>query len=798
MVTHIAVSCSVCGLSTRYPLTNEKGEYFCCPSCREVAALLAEASPQPEAAILQSEKELQEVTLTLGDMWCPSCAWLVENHLKRSAGVAEAQVNFIQQQASLKYDPSRTDPRRLKARIRQLGYHAALPEEKPHDEEESLYYRLVICGVLALHDVLVGFSIYGREWIGLNTPESEPLIAFFRLMMFLTALPVLVLLGFPILRAGLSSLLRGQPNLHTLITIGTFAAFSLSVYNLFNGKGEVYFDTASMLLFLVAVGRWLEIQAHKTARDVIQRLLRHFPEHATRLTPEGEETIPLKDLKPGMRLRVRPGERFPVDGVIAVGEGDVDQSLLTGESKPVPKRVGDTVQAGTISLDGAFEVIAYAVGESTTAGQIVRLLHQALWQRSPLERLADRLAAWMMPLALGLAGIAFFYWNVHSTSEQALMIALSVLLIACPCALGLATPLTLWLGIQRAAESGALLRSTAALERLARVQHVFFDKTGTLTVLPMQVEEVIVATQDSERSEAEVRHEFLRYVASAEEGSEHPIGKAIVTYAQWEGIPLQKIESLTALPGRGVKASWNGLLLWVGSERLMAEQGLVFPENLKKEAERLRATGKSVIFGGWHGRVHGLISLDEKARLEAAEALQQLRTMGLEVTILTGDELQVGQQWERKLGVPVRARLTPQEKMHYLQEAGEKTAMVGDGINDGPALATASVGIALSQSTDVARLTAEVVLLREDLRLLGWLIRLSRTVMRRVHENLGWAFIYNLIGLGMAMAGLLQPVFAALAMVLSSLLVTANALRMQRFPSFESNFLGVLQSLEVE
>lgn len=794
MVTRVAVNCSLCGLTTLHPLANQRGDLFCCPSCREVAALLAEAPAETSIAEAgpKSEKEAQSVMLTLGDMWCPSCAWLVAEQLKRTPGVASAQVSFVQQQAHLTYDAALTDPGKLKKRVRTLGYRAALPGEKPRDEEESLYYRLVICSVLALHDVIIGFSIYGRELLGLNTPESEPLVAFFRLMMFVTAVPVLLLLGLPILRAGLASLLRGQPNIHTLITMGTFSAFALSVRNLVAGSGNVYFDTVSMLLFLVSVGRWLEIQAHKASNDAMQRLLKHIPDQAARVTARGEETVPVADLRPGMRVRVRPGERFPVDGLIAVGEGDVDQSLLTGEPKPVTKRAGNAVQAGTISLDGAFEVIISAVGDATTAGQIGRLLHEALWQRSPLERLADKLAAWMTPVALALGTIAFLFWNARSGTEQGLLIALSVLLIACPCALGLATPLTLWLGLGRAAESGAILRSTAAIERLARVKKIFLDKTGTLTVLPMQVKEIAIDRSNdfsnSATRGAAMEREFIRLVASVENQSEHPLAKAIVAYARKKRIKLIRLKEFIALPGRGVKAILTSaarddeMTVWIGSERLMAEQKLHLPKSLQQQAHEFRAAGMLVVFAGWERQVRGLLALGETARAEASEALRRLRESGLEAAILTGDEAHAGHRWREALGIPVYTRLTPEEKMSRLQEVSAEVAMVGDGINDGPALAAASVGLAMNHGTDVARTAADVVLMREDLRLIPWLIELSRAAMRRVRENLGWAFIYNLIGVGLAMAGLLQPVLAALAMVISSLLVTANAMRLRRFP----------------
>ncbi|MBK7451006.1 MAG: cation-translocating P-type ATPase [Anaerolineales bacterium] len=451
-----------------------------------MAALLAE-SPAVEQNQAQIPEGSGEVILTLGGMWCSSCAWLVSENLKRTKGVVSADVNFIQQQANITFDSKITNHQLLKRRVRTLGYQATLPDEKPRDEEESFFTRLLIGGVMVLHDMIVGGGIYVRELMGWATPETAWLVHFFQIMMLVSSLPVLVLLGLPILRAGFASLLRGQPNIHTLIMIGTFSAFGLSVRNFILGHGGLYFDTATMLIFLVSIGRWLEMQAHKSSNKAVSRLLEQIPDQATVVTNNQDSVVNVAELKPGMRVRVRPGERFPVDGLIAIGEGDVDESLLTGEPKPVTHHEGDKVQAGTVNLDGSFEVIATAVGTSTTAGQIGRLLHEALWARSPLERMVDKLSAWMTPLALALATIAFLIWYSIAGLETGMLVALSVLLIACPCALGLATPLTLWLSLERAAESGVILRSTGALERLAKVERIFFDKTGTLSQLPMKV-----------------------------------------------------------------------------------------------------------------------------------------------------------------------------------------------------------------------------------------------------------------------------------------------------------------------
>ncbi|MCB0104049.1 MAG: cation-translocating P-type ATPase [Anaerolineales bacterium] len=777
--TKTLTTCSLCGLTTLHPLSNDNGDVFCCPSCREVAALLAE-SPVVEQNQAQVPERSEEVILTLGGMWCSSCAWLVSENLKRTKGVVSAEVSFIQQQANITFDSSITNHQSLKKRVRTLGYQATLPNEKLRDEEESFFTRLLIGGVMVLHDMIVGGGIYVRELMGWATPETAWLVHFFQIMMLVSSLPVLILLGLPILRAGFASLLRGQPNIHTLIMIGTFSAFGLSVRNIILGHGGLYFDTATMLIFLVSIGRWLEMQAHKSSNKAVSRLLKQIPDQATVVANNQDSVVNVAELKPGMRVRVRPGERFPVDGLIAIGEGDMDESLLTGEPKPVTRHEGDKVQAGTINLDGSFEVIATAVGASTTAGQIGRLLHEALWARSPLERMVDKLSAWMTPLALALAAIAFLIWYSIGGLETGMLVALSVLLIACPCALGLATPLTLWLSLERAAESGVILRSTSALERLAKVERIFFDKTGTLSQLPMKVLEI--------KEERGKKKEFLEVVASVENESEHPLAKAIVEYAKAQNIELVKPISFKVLPALGIVGQLPVTNyqspIHIGSARLVSAKGLSMSTDISQQVEAWKEAGHIVVYAGWDGQVMGILALGETIRAEAKETVLQLQSRGLELGVLTGDEASAGARWQKMLGIPVSAALSPDEKMRRLSE---NSAMVGDGINDGPALAAATIGLAMNHGTDVARSAADIVLVRDDLRVIPWLVDLSRESMKRVKQNLGWAVIYNLLGVGLAMAGLLQPVFSAFAMVASSIFVTTNAMKMNKFPLLDKD-----------
>jgi heavy metal translocating P-type ATPase len=599
------------------------------------------------------------------------------------------------------------------------------------------------------------------------------------------AVPVLLMLGLPIARAGVASLLQGRPNLHTFVALGAGAAFILSVRNLIAGNDRVYFDTSVVLFFLVAVGRWFEMQAQKQSTEVVERLAAQLPHDAAWLTPAGEQRISVDQVAKGARIRVRPGERFPVDGLVAVGEGDVDESLLTGEPDPVPRRAGDQVLAGTLNLDGSFEVITTATGAAAAAGQIGRLLHQALWQRAPIERLADRLAAWLTPVVLVLAGVTFAFWSWQSGLEIGLVYALSVLLIACPCGLGIATPLTLWIGLGRAAEAGVLLRSTGVLERLATVRRCFFDKTGTLTQRPIRLQ-ALVATGDEAT--------FLTYVHTLEAASEHPMAQAIVSgIEEQQHSPLITRHSpinFRALPGRGVTGEINGVTIWVGNQGLMETAGLALSPTLHTQAVTWQADGVTVVYAGWDQQVQGLLALGETLRPEATATLTQLQAAGLQVVILTGDDEVAGAHWQRELAVPVLAEQRPEDKLQHLQRAGAGVLMVGDGINDGPALAAATVGIALHHGTDVAQVAADAILLHDDLRTIPWLLQLARLTMCKVRQNLAWAFTYNFIGVGLAMTGYLQPSIAALLMVASSLFVTGNALRLRRFSGGPETYIA--------
>ena len=775
MVMAIA-NCSLCGLPAYHPIQGQEGETFCCPSCQEVSGLLKAQPARPREA--EQSADLTGMTLNLRGLWCSSCAWLIEEKLKATRGVGAAQVSFLQLQASVSYDPTCTTPQQVQRSVRRLGYQAYLEDEQPKDEEDAFFTRMLVGGMLSMHIMTSSGFIYLRQVMGWASPDTQWLVQFFQWLEFGLSIPLIILLGVPIIKSGVAGILRRMPNIHTLVALGTVSALVLSTRNLILHTGQVYFDTASMLLFLLTVGRWLEMQAYKAGFQAVEGLASQIPDQATLLDGQGEKIIPAARLSPGMRVLVRPGERFAADGLVASGEGDVDESMLTGESTPALRREGQAVYAGAASLDGTFEVIISAVGTNTRAGQIGRLLHHALWQRSPVERLADRLAAIMTPLAALLAAGTFLYWNAHLGLETGLMHALAVLLIACPCALALATPLTLWQALARAAQNGVILRSTTALERLAQVKQVYFDKTGTLTRLPLRLAAIAVHQATEE--------EALGKAASLEIPSEHPLAQAIVAEARERDLVAASLEGFRTLPGAGVYGLVEREAVWVGSRRLMEKEGLALPETLLRACESWQEQGWVVVFVAWGGQARGALALGEKIRSDALPALAELARQGQEVGVLTGDSPASGARWSEWLGVQVHAGLSPEEKLAHIQAGAASTVMVGDGINDGPALAAAGVGISLARGTQVARSAAEAVLVRDDLRLVPWLIDLSKAARRSLHQNLAWAFIYNLVGLTLAVCGQLQPVIGAAAMVISSVLVTQNALRLRNFPSFHA------------
>jgi Cu2+-exporting ATPase len=618
---------------------------------------------------------------------------------------------------------------------------------------------------LSLNVMMLSFVLY--------TPGGEADRAageaWIRWALLLLATPALVLLGVPFLARGWGRLRRGRVDTDVLVLMGVVAAWGVSVRSVLSGGGPLYLDTATGILLFVTVGRYLEASARARTTDALSELVRQIPEEAIRFRPDGsEERVPVGDLRPGDRLVVRPGERFPADGVVEEGRGGVSEAELTGESLPALRELGGTVAAGTLSLDGGFVVRATRTGADTTFARLVRLVDEARGGRTPLASIVDRIAAAFVPVVLLLAAATFLFWSRVSGGGEALMNALSVLLIACPCALGIAIPLASTTAVGRSARAGILIRSGAVFETLARSRRLFFDKTGTLS---FGRPELAAANPAPGTSEVEL----LGVAAGLELLSEHPVAGAIVKAARERGIEPLPCADFRAVPGLGVEGKDSeGRRLRAGSPRLVGGGS---------GEER---PGETAVLVERDGVLLGTLFLRDALRPDAERALSELRARGLAVEILSGDSAgAVGELAARLGGIEARSRLLPEEKLARIRAsaaAGESPVMVGDGVNDAPALSGAAAGITLESGTDLAREVSDVTILGGGLVRLPWLFDLARRTMRVARFNLFWAFSYNLVGLGLAVSGRLHPLFGAVAMVGSSLLVVIHSARLARVP----------------
>jgi Cu+-exporting ATPase len=633
-------------------------------------------------------------------------------------------------------------------------------------------------------------------------------------LLWAVATPIQFWSGWTFYTSGLAALRRGVPNMHSLIAIGTTVAYGYSAavvlidafapQILANAgiQAAVYFDTAAVIIALILLGRLLEARAKGQTSEAIRRLIGLQPNTA-RVIRNGEELdVPVDSVVPGDVILVRPGERIPVDGEVIEGYSSVDESMLTGESMPVDKQPGQLVYGATINKTGSFRFRATRVGQDTVLGQIIRLVEEAQGSKAPIQQLADRVAAYFVPAVMAVALSAFVFWLLLGPAPAltyAVLVLVAVLIIACPCALGLATPTAIIVGTGKGAEQGVLIRSAEALEIAHKVNTVVLDKTGTLTTGHPVVTDLVLANQSSE-------NELLRLAASAERGSEHPLGEAIVREAQTRGLDLEPVSDFNAIPGQGVQARVNGYSVLLGNLALMRASSIEL-NGLNETARRLAQEGKTPMFLSANGSALGIIAVADTLRAKSVEAVSALRRMGLEVVMLTGDNAQTAQAIARQLGVDrVEAEVLPQDKVEVvrqLQAEGKVVAMVGDGINDAPALVQADVGMAMGTGTDVAMESADITLMRSDVTAVVTALELSRQTIRTIKQNLFWAFFYNVLlipvaagvlypafqalgGVPTSLAfffgqqGFLNPVLAALAMAFSSVTVVTNSLRLKK------------------
>jgi cation-transporting ATPase V len=595
---------------------------------------------------------------------------------------------------------------------------------------------------------------------------------------FVATVPVQFVAGWPFLAGSVQQARAGSANMDTLITLGTLTAFLYSTYELLAG-GPLFFETSALIIAFVVLGRYFEARATGKASEAISKLLEMGAKEACLLVGGQELLVPVGQVGVGDLVRVRPGEKIPVDGEITDGRAAVDESMLTGESVPVEKTVGDRVAGATVNIDGLLTVRATAVGADTALARIARLVEQAQGGKAPVQRLADRVSSVFVPAVVGVAAVTFVGWTLIAANPIAGMTAaVAVLIIACPCALGLATPTAITVGTGRGANLGILVKGGEVLEASKKIDTVVFDKTGTLTRAQMRLTDVIAG----QRRQPNL---LLRMAAAVESGSEHPIGAAIVAGARELGLQIPVATKFTNLAGHGVRAQVDGRAVLVGRRKLVDDHDLVLPEHLAAAAEELEEQGRTVVFVGRDDHVVGVLAVADTVKDDAVEVVAQLHAMGLQVAMITGDNTRTAAAIAQQVGIDqVLAEVLPQDKVteiQRLQDEGRVVAMVGDGVNDAPALVQADLGIAIGTGTDVAIEASDITLMSDRLDGVVQAIQLSRQTLRTIHQNLGWAFGYNTAAIPLAALGLLNPVIAGAAMGLSSVSVVTNSLRLRRF-----------------
>jgi Cu2+-exporting ATPase len=641
-------------------------------------------------------------------------------------------------------------------------------------EAAWLLIRLGAGGFLSMNIMLFSLLLYAGAFTG----ADARLLPWIHFLLWAFATPALVILGGPFLAETWRDAVNGRVTSSALIVLGVGAAYLYSAFAVVERGPQVYFDTATMVLMLFTVGRYLEAAGRARAARDLEPLLAAETEGATVVEGSAETRRPVREVGVGALVRVRPGERIPLDGTVTEGESHTDEAVITGEGRLVPKGVGSPVIAGSINMDGPLLIRSNRAGTETRWAQICRSVRDALTRRTPTQRLADRVVVIFVPLVLSLSGLTALYWMQWLPFDRALLIALSVLVIACPCAVGLAAPLATSLGIGRLARRGCLVREPGALEELARTRLLAFDKTGTLTSGSAHV--VNIETDDA------VADEVLARAAGLERYSEHSFGHAITAAAAARGLDPVVIGNIRILPGRGIRGNADGQVVVAGNRALISELGWSVAPALGEHGRSLEADGYSVIYVGWGEHVRAALALDDAPLPEARSTIEALRSRGLHVMLLSGDLAHATQRVAVAAGIEkAQSGLSPEAKRAALRRLRQRygvVAMVGDGLNDGPVLAEADIGIAVGSATDLARETAAVVLPRGGLWMLPWVVDVARAVRTTILTNVLWAFGYNLIALTLAVLGLLQPVLAAAVMAGSSILVVLNSLRLERMP----------------
>lgn len=732
-------------------------------------------------------RETETKVLPVLEMSCAVCAGNVESTVQALSGVEKASVNFAAGTLTVTYNPSVITLEVMQAAVQAAGYDLIVEDEDPvamQEEKARMHYKILRRNTIGAWTLSIPLALLGMVFMH---------VPFGNWIMMVLALAIMIFFGRSFYVNGVRHALKGKANMDTLVALSTSIAFLFSLFNtlcpgFWLGKGlepHVYYEASGVIIAFVLLGKLMEERAKNSTSSAIKGLMGLQPKTARLVTDGREEEVPISNLQVGNVVSVRPGEKIPVDGTLLQGSSSVDESMLSGEPIPVEKNAGDRVLAGTINQKGAFTMEATSVGGTTVLAQIVQMVQSAQGSKAPVQRIVDKISGIFVPVVVLLSFLTFVCWLViggESYFSYALLSAVSVLVIACPCALGLATPTALMVGMGKGAEQHILIKDAFALENLCKVDTVVLDKTGTLT------EGVPVVTDSYWISDDNIR--YLDVLYTAEQKSEHPLASAILCWLEESGAKVCEAENFESLTGRGVRIQVEGVTYWVGSQGLLDIFQAGIPEKVRKQIGQWQEDGQSVVFYGQETRLLAVLAISDRIKPTSAEAVKELKKQGIEVHLLTGDGVRTAERVAATLDIGYyKAEVMPNDKEEYiisLQQQGKKVAMVGDGINDSQALARADVSIAMGKGTDIAMDVAMVTLITSDLLLLPGAIRLSKQTVRLIYQNLFWAFIYNVIGIPLA-AGvlfpinglLLNPMLASAAMAFSSVSVVLNSLRLK-------------------